>query len=96
MGRGVKIGLSQGPKGRQDPFLGPFLVILSHFGPFGPFLTLFGHLGGGNGSKWVRNPYSWGKMGWGVKIGQSRGLKWPLLGPFFGHFEPYWALLGRF
>ena len=34
MGRGVKIGGSRGPKCRLDPLLGPFLVILSHFGPF--------------------------------------------------------------
>ena len=32
----------------------------------------------GNGSKWVRTPYSWGKMGRGVKIGGSRGPKWRL------------------
>ena len=35
-------------KWRLDPLLGPFLAILSHFGPFWAFfLTLFGHLGEG-------------------------------------------------
>ena len=45
MGRGVKIGGSR--KRRLDPLLGPFLVILSHFGPFWAFFDLFGHLGEG-------------------------------------------------
>ena len=39
------------------------------------------------------------KWGGGVKIGGSRGPKWrldPCWGPFFGHFEPFWALVGLF
>ena len=90
MGWGVKIGGSRGPKCRLELLLGPFLVILSHFGPFWAF---FGHLGGGKGSKWVRTPYGWGKMERGVKIGGSRGPKWRLDPPPFGaisrHFEPF-------
>ena len=43
-----------------------FGAIFGHFEPFwallGLFLTLFGHLGGGKGSKCVRTPKSWGKM----------------------------------
>ena len=68
MGRGVKIGGSRGPKYGLDPLLGPFLVILVILGPFGPFLPLFGHLGGGNGYKWVRTPYSWVKWGGESKL----------------------------
>ena len=52
---------------------------------------------GGKGSKWVRTPYSWGKIGRGVKIDGPRGSKWrldPLLWPFLvilSHFGPLWA-----
>ena len=70
------------------PFLGLF------FNPFWPFRW------GGNGSKWVRTPYSWGKMGRGVKIGGFRGPKWrldPILGSFLAIFGHFWlALLGPF
>ena len=74
--------------GHFEPFFGPFGPF---FDPFWPFWV------GGNGSKWVQNPYSWGKMGWGVKIGGSRGPTWrpdPILGPFLAilsHFWPFWA-----
>ena len=47
MGRGVKIGGSRGPKCRLDPLLGPFLIILSHFGPFWAFFDPFWPFGWG-------------------------------------------------
>ena len=97
MGWGVKIGRSRGPMWRLDPLLGPILVILSHFGPFGAFFDPF----------W---PFGWGakapgppKVGvkWGgesKKVGPE-GPKWRLdtllgsflvilshLGPFLGLF----------
>ena len=83
-----------------------FGAIFGHFEPFWalltPFLTPFGHLGGGQCSKWVRTPYSWGKMAWGVKIGGSRGPKCrldPPLGPFLvilSHLGPFWAFFDLF
>ena len=67
------------------------------FGHFEPFWTLFGHLGGGQRPQVGPDP---GKIGWGVKIGGSRGPKWrldPLWGQFlvilnhFGpFFDPFW------
>ena len=92
MGHGVKIGGSRGLKLRLDPLLGPFLVILSHFGPF---LTLFGHLGEG-----AKAPSGSGPPKVGVKWGgESKlvGSEGPSpFGAIFGHFEPFWALLGLF
>ena len=64
----------------------PFCAILGHFGifwPFGAFLE----------------GQSRGKIERPTKIGRSRGHKLhldPFLGAFFGHFEPFWALLGLF
>ena len=69
----------EGPSGVQTLLLGHFLVIWVR----------------GKGSKWVRTPYSWGKMEWGAKIGGSRGPKWrldPLWGPLLAilsHFGPF-------
>ena len=83
----------------RPPFWGHFGSFWVILGPFGPFLTLLGHLGGGNGSKWVRTPYSWGKMGWGVRIDGPLGRKCRLellFGAIFGHFEPFWTLLTLF
>ena len=78
--------------------MGPFLVILSHFGPFGAFFDPFWPFGcGAKAPSGSGPPYSWGKMGWGVKIGESRWPKWrpePVLGPLFGHFEPFLGPFG--
>ena len=91
---------SRGPRWRLDPLLGPFWVILSHFGPFGAFFDPFWPFGcGAKAPSGSEPPRSWCKMGWGVKIGGSRGPKWrldPLFGAIFGHFEPFLALLGPF
>ena len=47
LGREVKISRSRGPKCCLDPVLGPFLVILSHFGPFWAFFDPFWPFGWG-------------------------------------------------
>ena len=91
-----------GPEGRRDPILGPFSAILSHVWPFWAFFDLFGHLGVGQRIQVGPGPYSWGKMGRGVKIGGFRGPKWrldPILGPFLAilsHFWPFWACFDSF
>ena len=76
----------EGPSGVQTLFFGAI------FGHFEPLLALLGLLWpflaiwvGGNGSKWVRTPYSWGKMGWGVKIGGPSGVQTL----FWGHIWPF-------
>ena len=103
MGWGVKIGWS-----RAQVASGPYFgAIFGHFEPFlallGPFLTLFGQLGVGKRLQVGPDPlFSWGKMGWGVKIGGSRGPKWrpdPILVPFLAilsHFWPFWAFFDPF
>ena len=89
MGWGVKIDGSRGSKWRLDPILGPFLAILAIFGPF----WLFG---------WgATAPSGSGPTLVGVKWGGESKLVGPE-GPsgvqtlIFGHFEPFWALLGLF
>ena len=99
MGRGVKIGGSRGPKCRLDPLLGPFLVILSHLGPFWAFFDPFWPFGrGAKAPSGSGHPKVGVKMVREIKIGVSLRPKWrldPILGPFFGPFGPFLTPFGH-
>ena len=84
---------SRGPKCRLDPLLGPFLVILSHFGPLWAFFDPFWPFGWG-----ATAPSGSGPPIVGVKWGGESELagSW---GPFLvilSHFGSFWALFDPF
>ena len=80
-----------------------FGAIFGHFEPFlalrGVFLTLFGHLGKGQKRVMAADPLKLvangaGSQNWPVSMAQVASS--PLFGAIFGHFEPFWGLLGLF
>ena len=93
----------------SPPHFTPTLGVRSHLEPLPPPKWPKGSKRAQKGPKWLKmtkngpkrgsRRYSWGKMGRGVKIGGSRGPQCrldPLFGAIFGHFVPFWAILGPF
>ena len=79
----------------------PFEAILGHFGSFWALLGLFWPflaIRVGATAPSGSGPPIWGKMGRGQNwwVPRAQVPSRPTFGAIFGHFEPFWALLGLF